>query len=192
MRAKQRQRGARAGLAGLALSVMLVGSAWPAAAADASPSQPAATAGCPATGGTLRVAVNADSSGFLYGNDNPSLWPRSLVFLSLTRLSPDGKSVEGDAADSWEASSDYKTFTFHLRDGLKFSDGSPVTAADVVATFQSYQGNKTYAATWPDGMTISAPDDSTVVFTTAQPTALFAERWIAEQAIFPAAATLTR
>jgi peptide/nickel transport system substrate-binding protein len=188
--ADRRRKGALAGLVGVALSLTLVGSGSPVGAADASPSQATTAEGCPTTGGTLRVAVNADSSGFLYGNDNPSLWPRSLVFLSLTRLSPDGRSVEGDAAESWEASGDYKTFTFHLRDGLKFSDGSPVTAADVVATFQAYQGNKTYAATWPDGMTISAPDDSTVVFTTAQPTALFAERWIAEQAIFPAGSDL--
>lgn len=187
--ASRKRRGSIAGLMGVALSVALVGVASPVGAADPS-SQPTAAKACAATGGTLRAAVNADSSGFLYGNDNPSLWPRSLVMLSLTRLSPDGRSAEADAAKSWEASEDYKTFTFHLRDGLKFSDGSPVTAADVVATFQAYQGSKTYAATWPDGMTISAPDPSTVVFTTAQPTALFAERWIAEQAIFPAGSDL--
>jgi peptide/nickel transport system substrate-binding protein len=181
-------RGALVGLMGVVLGVGSVGSA-PVVAADPSPSQPAA-AGCPATGGILRAAVNADSSGFLFSGDNPSIWPRSLVYLSLTRLSPDGRSAEADAAESWEIADDFKTFTFHLRDGLTFSDGSPLTSADVVATFESYLANETLAPAFPVGLAATAPDPSTVVFTTEGPTPMFAERYVAEQGIFPAGSDL--
>ena len=87
-------------------------------------------------------------------------------------------------------SSDSKTFTFHLRSGLKFSDGSALTSADVVATFQNYFASKTFSEIWPTGITVSAPDPSTVVFTTPKPTPLFAERYVAEDGIYPKGSSL--
>lgn len=45
-------------------------------------------------------------------------------------------NVVGDLADSWEWNDDYTEITFHLRDGLKFSDGSALTAEDVVYTYK--------------------------------------------------------
>jgi oligopeptide transport system substrate-binding protein len=46
-------------------------------------------------------------------------------------------------ADKWEISSDNKTYTFHLRPNLKFSDGSPLTAIDVVYSYQRLADPKT-------------------------------------------------
>ena len=46
-------------------------------------------------------------------------------------------------ADKWEISPDNKTYTFHLRPNLKFSDGSPLTAADVVYSYQRLSDPKT-------------------------------------------------
>ncbi len=43
----------------------------------------------------------------------------------------EGLKLRGDAAESWEVSKDDKTYTFHLRPELKFSDGSPVSSGDV-------------------------------------------------------------
>ena len=40
-----------------------------------------------------------------------------------------------DLAASWEASEDLKTWTFHLRAGVKFHNGKPLDAADVVFTY---------------------------------------------------------
>src|ERR1700722_20942749 len=44
--------------------------------------------------------------------------------------------VQPDLATSWEASEDLKTWTFHLRPGVKFHDGKPFDSADVVFTYK--------------------------------------------------------
>jgi len=48
--------------------------------------------------------------------------------------------IEGVLAESWEASSDGLSWTFKLRSGTTFSDGSPVTADDVVYSFDRLVG----------------------------------------------------
>lgn len=53
------------------------------------------------------------------------------MFLGLTTEAADGSIIEG-AAESWTVSDDGKTYTFKLREGLKWSDGEPVTAEDFV------------------------------------------------------------
>ena len=51
------------------------------------------------------------------------------IYETLATIRPDG-SVGPAAAESWEISEDGTTYVFHLRDGLKFSNGDPVTAED--------------------------------------------------------------
>jgi peptide/nickel transport system substrate-binding protein len=56
-----------------------------------------------------------------------------LVFNALTQIGPDMK-VRPDLAERWESSADLKTWTFHLRKGVKFHHGRELDAEDVVAT----------------------------------------------------------
>ena len=42
----------------------------------------------------------------------------------------------GDLAESWEISKDGLVITFHLRKGVRWHDGRPFTAADVLYTYQ--------------------------------------------------------
>lgn len=49
----------------------------------------------------------------------------------------DNYTPQPGLAESWEVSSDGKTWTFHLHEGISFSDGTPFTANDVVATTQA-------------------------------------------------------
>ena len=52
------------------------------------------------------------------------------VFEGLVQWTPDNK-VAPALADKWTISPDGRTYTFHLRPGVKFQDGRPVTAQDV-------------------------------------------------------------
>jgi peptide/nickel transport system substrate-binding protein len=88
-------------------------------------------------------------------------------------------------ADSWTVSEDEMTITIVLKDGLKFSDGNPLTSADVVATWQrgvdptSVYSNSVFGLmtiTGPDQIT--APDEKTVVLTLGKPT-VFALKMLA-------------
>lgn len=47
------------------------------------------------------------------------------------RVFQDTGDMEPDLAESWEVSSDDRVYTFHLREGLKWSDGEPFTTADI-------------------------------------------------------------
>ena len=62
-----------------------------------------------------------------------------LVFENLIRRDPrdvpNNMPLIPELATSWEISADGLTYTFHLRDGVEFADGTPLTAADVKATF---------------------------------------------------------
>src|SRR4029450_12750804 len=57
---------------------------------------------------------------------------------------------------SWKASKDAKTFTFHLRRNVRFADGTPLTAADAVFSFNrliNLKGNPSFLL---DGVTVSS------------------------------------
>src|SRR6187431_1210797 len=58
----------------------------------------------------------------------------SYVFDGLARFTPDAQIVPGLARD-WLVSSDGLTYTFHLRTGVKFHDGRPFVARQVISSF---------------------------------------------------------
>jgi Bacterial extracellular solute-binding proteins, family 5 Middle len=74
-------------------------------------------------------------------------------------------------AESWEVSPDGKTITFHLRHGVKFHDGEPLTAEDVkfsimnVAKVTHPRGPNTFAPVTE----VQTPDDHTVVLELSEP-----------------------
>ncbi|WP_286886424.1 peptide ABC transporter substrate-binding protein [Aneurinibacillus sp. UBA3580] len=61
-------------------------------------------------------------------------WPLRHLFVGLTMKEPKGDNGEfevvGAMAEKWDSSEDKKTYTFHLRNGLKWSNGDPLTAED--------------------------------------------------------------
>jgi peptide/nickel transport system substrate-binding protein len=80
-------------------------------------------------------------------------------------------SVKPGLAEDWEIP-DPKTYIFHLRKGLRFSDGRPLTARDVKWSFDSLLQGKvrsTKAATYRPVDHIDLPDDYTVIFHLKQP-----------------------
>ena len=57
------------------------------------------------------------------------------LFEGLVTTDQSNKPISG-LAEKWDISADNKTYTFHLRPNLKFSDGSPITVDDIVFSFQ--------------------------------------------------------
>lgn len=132
---------------------------------------PVAAAG---KGKTLKMARNAEPQSPLVPwqvDDNPALFISVNIYDSLLRPTKDGMGVEPALATKWEASTDGLVWTFTLRDGLKFSDGTPVKGADVVASLQLCTTSK--KSSWTDNYKaikeIVAPDDKTIKVTLKQP-----------------------
>jgi ABC-type transport system substrate-binding protein len=73
----------------------------------------------------------------------------SYVFDGLTRFTPDARVVPG-LAERWEVSPDGRVYTFHLRQGVKFHDGRPLTAAHVKSSFERVLApGSTAGRSWP-------------------------------------------
>ncbi|MET9312532.1 ABC transporter substrate-binding protein [Kribbella sp. NPDC003505] len=123
-----------------------------------------------------------------------------LITRTLTDYRYDTKSkkivLEPDMAASWESSPDLKTWTFKLKDGIKYENGTPIKAADV-----KYGVERSFSADLPEGApygkaylncpgykgpyvagnnggkgctAIEVPDDKTIVFKLNQPVNSFA------------------
>ena len=74
-------------------------------------------------------------------------------------------------AESWDVSPDQLTWTFHLRNGVTFHDGSPFTADDVVYSYRRIIDEKLANVDKFSAVTdVTAPDPSTVRITVKQPT----------------------
>ena len=113
------------------------------------------------------------------------------AFEGLLTLDENGQLKEGQA-ESWETSEDGLTWTFHLRDGLKWSDGTDLTAKDFVYSWQRVC-DPNVAAPYAEtvlGMVkgydeaiagditkldVQAPDEKTVVVNLANPCSYFGE-----------------
>ncbi|MDB5244892.1 MAG: family 5 extracellular solute-binding protein peptide/nickel transport system substrate-binding [Parcubacteria group bacterium] len=98
----------------------------------------------------------------------------TLTYAGLMGLSGDGSLIPV-VAESYNISEDGKTYVFTLRNGVKFSDGTPLTSADIVFTVEKAQDSALkspeYAA-W-SGVRAEAVDSQTVRFTLAKPYAPF-------------------
>ncbi len=102
-----------------------------------------------------------------------------LLFSGLVRIGPDG-SVVPDLAELPEISEGGRVYTFHLRDGLLWHDGRPITARDVAFTVQritdpDFRGDPALVEAWT-GVQVEPRDERTVVVTLRQANAPFLAR----------------
>src|SRR5712692_8745176 len=100
------------------------------------------------------------------------------TFDSLFRAKADASDIEPVGATSYDVSSDGLTYTFHLRQGAKWSDGKAVTASDWVYGWKHFL-NPALAAVYAylNGLGLSAPDDKTFVVKLDHQAAYF--KWVA-------------
>jgi len=93
----------------------------------------------PAYGDTIIMGSIGDASNLLpvLSSDSASSDINGLVYNGLVRYDKD-LHIVGELAESWEISPDNLTITFHLRPGVKWHDGEPFTAEDVLFTYRLY------------------------------------------------------
>ena len=122
------------------------------------------------------------------GNDYAS--SSSIVNLYDTLVFPNAKGgVDPWLASSWNVSSDGLTYTFHLRSGVAFHDGTALKASDVVSSYNRLKtiGRGFAYLVTPNIAGVRAPDARTVVFRLVKPTALFlpslVRLYVAEEAL---------
>ena len=72
-----------------------------------------------------------------------------LISESLIQFSADGSAFEPNVFSKWEIADEGKTFTFYLRQGIKWSDGEAITTEDAAFVYEDLLLNTEYAATPP-------------------------------------------
>ena len=98
------------------------------------------------------------------------MYAQEMLYETLVNITEDG--YEGCLAESWDISEDGKTYTFHIRPGVKFSDGEVCDAYAIKANFDASIENKD-RHTWLEMMNllvgVSAPDENTFVIELSEP-----------------------
>ena len=102
--------------------------------------------------------------------DNPALALSQELYEGLTTEAPDGSIVPG-AAEAWAVSGDGRTWTFRLRPDLRWSDGTPLTAAQFIAGLDAERAANSqapYSSLLHEITSARAPDARTVVLEVAR------------------------
>src|SRR5215831_7163987 len=136
------------------------------AAQPAATTAPAAAASKPA-GGEIVVGKDQEAPGLDPAKNPAQAASRvfDLMYSRLTRLDPQMRA-QPDLAEKWDISADGKTYTFHLRSGVKFHNGRELTSADVKYTYERILDPNTASIAqsfFAPIDHIDAPDPSTVV-----------------------------
>lgn len=151
---------------------MVMALVWPAMAQDK-----------PRSGGELIFAVPSEPPSYDAHQEETFgvIHPVAPHYNTLLRTDPTDKTGTkpiGDLAESWTISSDQKTYTFKLRHGVKFHDGSDMTSKDVKASYDKIlkppAGVKSLrAAAYGSVESIETPDAHTIVFKLKWPESSF-------------------
>ncbi|HSO08235.1 MAG TPA: ABC transporter substrate-binding protein [Pelomicrobium sp.] len=131
-----------------------------------------ALAQAPQRGGELKFAVSAEPPNYdCHANSSFAfIHPVRPHYNTLLKFDPAKyPNVVGDLAESWTIAPDGLTYTFKLRKGVKFHDGTPFTSADVKATYERIANppagvRSLRQAAYADIGSIETPDAHTVVF----------------------------
>ena len=128
----------------------------------------------PRTGGELTFVVPSEPPSYdahqeeTFGVIHP-MAPHYSTLLKVDPFDKSGTKPVGDLAESWTISRDGLTYTFKLRRGVKFHDGSEMTSKDVKASYDKIVKppatvKSARGATYLAIQAVEAPDPSTVVF----------------------------
>jgi peptide/nickel transport system substrate-binding protein len=133
--------------------------------------------GAPVNGGQLRVGAvaSADTVLPIFAHTQGAVNDISFMYDTLVNVDPAFNIVPW-LASSWDISKDGLTYTFHLRKGIKWSDGTPLTADDQVFEYELTMNPALaapYKADYDIVASVKAPDKNTVVFRLKEPNGSF-------------------
>jgi peptide/nickel transport system substrate-binding protein len=138
--------------------------------------QPVATAPKPARGGTAVEALVGAAGALnpLFEADATTRDVDSVIYQGLITIDPQ-QNVIGLLASTWTISPNHLSYTFDIRNGIKWADGQPFTADDVLFTFhvlQDVEYQQPGAEAWRQ-VGVAAAGPGRVVFTLRAPSASF-------------------
>jgi peptide/nickel transport system substrate-binding protein len=133
-----------------------------------------------AYGGRFVIAQTSGPKTFnmMMANETSSTDITQLMFMGLAGFDNETQKEVPGLAKSWEVSQDALTWTFNLRRGAKFSDGQPITSADVLFSFELAYDPTLHPSVQDllvmngKRFEVTAPDPHTVVIKTPQPNAM--------------------
>ncbi|WP_131105888.1 ABC transporter substrate-binding protein [Ornithinimicrobium sufpigmenti] len=122
---------------------------------------------------TVRVGLVAEPASLDFTTNGGAAIPQVMmdnVYETLVTI--DEGEIVPALAESWEVSEDRTTYTFHLKEGVTFSDGAEFTAEDAAFSIERVSTDA-----WTNGLagrldvveSVEAPDDTTVVVTLSRP-----------------------
>lgn len=168
----------RAAAISIAAASALLLSACAASPAEAPPLADTATA--PVRGGTLVFDIANDPINLnprATGSGNDTLYVTRQIVDSLTSQDPETGEVKPWLADSWTANDDATAYTFVLRDGVTFSDGTPLDASVVKANFDDVIAGGALATSaitaFPNYVGTEVVDDLSFTVTFSKPNGAF-------------------
>ncbi|MGH9737159.1 MAG: ABC transporter substrate-binding protein [Candidatus Acidiferrales bacterium] len=134
----------RGSIAAACLVLLVLASPALAQPAGAIALTPSANESIGTPGGTLTIALRSEPKTLnpALASDQSSLDVIYCMNADLIHINRQSQRTEPGLAQSWTVSRDGKIYTLHLRRGLRFSDGQPFTADDVVFSFRVYLDEK--------------------------------------------------
>lgn len=139
---------------------------------SSSSSSAGGNSGKPHAGGDLVVARADEATSLLPSvpQDNASIWIIEEIYDTLVVPSQDGKSVTPSLATSWRESADKLSWTFNLHKDAKFTNGQPLTSADVKFSIEQNQKPDAPFSFIDTIITkMDTPSPNTIVFHTKTP-----------------------
>lgn len=139
---------------------------------------------------SFTYAIDSDPSSLnpINTSDRWGLTVTNLIYSPLVRIEADG-TQKNELAQKVETAADGKSVTVKLKKNIKWSDGKPLTADDVVFTYEQKikKENGNYDNLWIDDqpITVKKVDDQTVLFTLPQKSAAAVSNIVTETYIIP-------
>ena len=134
---------------------------------------PTAAAPTGAAGGAVKFSrqVDAENLDPVIQDGNINIWVFMSIYDQLIRVDEKGIDLLPGLATDWSVSADNLTYTFNIREGVKYSDGSDLKMEDI--TWSIERARDTKESPWNFTLVqvkdVQAPDDKTIVITLNQP-----------------------